>query len=199
MQESQIHDYPGGSGATFEKVWDALMEYKKRQEEDRIQMQESSRKIDKQLEELGKRMGYLNNSFGELAEHLVATGIRKRFNELGYHFGSMSPGGYRILDKDGKDRTEIDILLENDDVMIAVEVKVKPRANDVEHHIGRLKILREYRDSRSDPRKIIGAIAGAVFDAQAKAATIEAGMYVIEQSGDTMKIDVPAGFIPSEW
>jgi len=206
MQESQISDYPKGSGATFENVWDALMEYKKRQEEDRIQreedwkkMQESSRKTDKQLKELGKRMGYLNNSFGELAEHLVAPGIGKRFNELGYHFGSMAPGGYRIIGKDGKDKTEIDILLENDDVMIAVEVKVKPNANDVEHHIGRLKILREYRNSRNDTRKILGAIAGAVFDAQAKAATIEAGMYVIEQSGDTMKIDVPDGFIPAEW
>jgi len=250
MRESQMHDYPKGSGITFENVWDALMEYKKRQEEDRRQMLESYKRLDKQMKEdrkrreeedrkrreeedrkrmeedrkqmkedrkqreedqkqweevrkqmkeTGKRMGDLNNSFGELAEHLVAPGIRKRFNELGYHFGHMSPGGYRILDKDGKHKTEIDILLENDDVIIAVEVKVKPKVNDVEHHIGRLKILREYRSSRNDTRKILGAIAGAIFGAQAKAATIKAGMYVIEQSGDTMKIDVPADFIPIEW
>ena len=235
MRESQKHDYPRGSGITFENVWDALMEYKKRQEEDRRQMRESYKRLDKQMKEdrirreeenrkrmeedrkrmeedqkqweevrkqmkeTGKRVGDLSNSFGELAEHLVAPGIRKRFNELGYHFGHMSPGGYRIIGKDGKDKTEIDILLENDDVMIAVEVKAKPRDNDVEHHIGRLKILREYRNSRNDTRKILGAIAGAIFGEKAKEATIKAGMYVIEQSGDTMKIDVPAGFIPTEW
>lgn len=28
---------------------------------------------------------------------------------------------------------------------------------------------------------------------------IEAGLFVIEQSGDTMKIDVPEGFQPREW
>ena len=32
-----------------------------------------------------------------------------------------------------------------------------------------------------------------------KKAVIEAGLFAIEQSGDTMKIDVPEGFVPSEW
>jgi len=27
----------------------------------------------------------------------------------------------------------------------------------------------------------------------------KSGLYVIEQSGDTMKIDVPEGFVPREW
>ena len=30
-------------------------------------------------------------------------------------------------------------------------------------------------------------------------ATIEAGLYVIEQSGDTMRINVPDGFVPRKW
>jgi len=32
-----------------------------------------------------------------------------------------------------------------------------------------------------------------------KRLTFEAGLYVIEQSGDTMKVDVPEGFVPREW
>ena len=33
----------------------------------------------------------------------------------------------------------------------------------------------------------------------AKQAVLEAGFYVIEQSGDTMRIDIPEGFVPKEW
>jgi hypothetical protein len=38
-----------------------------------------------------------------------------------------------------------------------------------------------------------------VFPAEVKEATIEAGMYVIEQSGDTVRISIPEGFKPREW
>jgi hypothetical protein len=42
-----------------------------------------------------------------------------------------------------------------------------------------------------DPR----GIAGAVFPMEMK----EAALYVIEQSGDTMKINIPKGFQPRDW
>jgi len=70
---------------------------------------------------------------------------------------------------------------------------------DVEQHIKRLEILREFRGRRHDERKIQGAIAGAIFGVAEKKATLEAGLYVVEQSGDTMKIEVPPGFVPREW
>ena len=144
-------------------------------------------------------MGGLHNSFGEIAEHLVAPGIHARFNELGYFFGEVSPGGHKIYGEDGKIKTEIDILLENGETVMAVEVKVKPAVKDVEHHIKRLEILRDWRHKKNDHRKIQGAIAGAVFGSVEKKAVIEAGLYVIEQSGDTMEIDIPDGFIPRDW
>jgi predicted AAA+ superfamily ATPase len=144
-------------------------------------------------------MGGLHNKFGKIAEHLVAPGIAKRFNEMGFRFGSVSPGGHRILDEQGKIKTEVDILLENGDYIVAVEVKTRPALKDIEHHIKRLEILREHRNKIRDYRKIQGAIAGAVFGTEAKAATIEAGMYVLEQSGDTMKMEIPDGFKAREW
>jgi len=148
---------------------------------------------------LNKQMGGLHRRFGELAEHLVAPGIRKRFNEFGYHFDSVSPGGHKIYDENGKVKTEVDILLENGEYIVAVEVKTRPAEHHIEHHKKRLEILREHRNKRNDTRKIQGAIAGAVFPSEVKKAVIEAGMYVLEQSGDTMKIDIPEGFVAREW
>ncbi|MDR1385786.1 MAG: hypothetical protein LBJ67_18335, partial [Planctomycetaceae bacterium] len=94
---------------------------------------------------------------------------------------------------------EIDFVLENQEFIAAVEVKTKPTKKDIPHHIKRLEILRQSRAKINDQRKIIGGIAGAIFRNDVKQATIDAGMFVITQSGDTMQIEVPENFKPKEW
>jgi hypothetical protein len=34
---------------------------------------------------------------------------------------------------------------------------------------------------------------------EVKTATLKAGLYVITQTGDTVKIDIPEGFTPKSW
>jgi hypothetical protein len=80
-----------------------------------------------------------------------------------------------------------------------VEVKSKPSCDDVSDHVQRLNILRLNKDKKGDKRKIYGALAGAVMPANVKAAALKAGFYVITQTGDTVKIDVPEGFTPKAW
>ena len=222
METTSI-DYP--RGITFEQVWAALMEDRERQKEDRERQKESSAKFDREMEKRreefdremeklkerlketerlikknGEQIGGLHNSFGELAEHLVAPGIAGRFNELGYHFNIEIPKRF-IIKEQGKTKAEIDILLVNSDVIIAVEVKSRVQAekenNDIDHHIQRLKILRNHWPM--EQRKLLGAIAGAMFEQGAREAALQAGFFVLEQSGDTMRMDLPEGFVPSEW
>ena len=69
----------------------------------------------------------------------------------------------------------------------------------IEHHIKQMKILREDMVRHNDNRKIYGALAGAIFGTKEKAIAIDAGFFVLEQSGGTMKISVPEGFTPKEW
>jgi hypothetical protein len=174
-------------GLTFEKVWAALMELRESQ-------QETSRVV----KELTRSVGGLNNSFGELAEHLVAPNIKEKFNALGYHFEGIT-GNQRIENEQGQVIAEIDILLENSKYIIAVEVKSKPKNADIDSFSKRLDVLRKFKDKIHDKRKIRGAIAGAVFPEPVKSAVLEAGFYVIEQAGDTVKINIPEGFTPKEW
>jgi hypothetical protein len=208
-----VPDYP--RGITFEQVWAALMEGEKKtdrlheennrrhEENNRIiqEMKEQRKETDRIMKDLSLQMGGLHRSFGELAEHLVAPGIADRFNEMGYHFDSVAPQGIEIYDESRKKiLTEIDLLLENGECLMAVEVKSKPSEKDIAHHTARLEILRDWRKKRQEKQKrILGAIAGAVFPNSLKEAAIEAGFYAIEQSGDTMKISVPEGFKPREW
>ena len=179
----------------------------KMQETDRIvketalQMKQTDRQMketDRQMKETDRKIGELGNRFGELAEHLVAPGIVRRFNDLGYHFDDIIAERVKITDGQGRVLTEIDLLMENRDYSVAVEVKTRPRASYIEHHLRRMELLREHKDRRGDRRKVRGAIAGAVFPQEEKEAAAAAGLYVIEQSGDTMKLSIPEGFVPLE-
>jgi len=183
--DAAVPDYP--RGVTFEQVWAILQD-----------VAEKQRQTEEQMKKTDERMGFLSNRFGELAEHLVAPGINERFNELGYHFSELAEGGLTIKEN-GKVTAEIDLLLQNGNTVMAVEVKAKPKLKHIEEHIKRLEILRDHRHALNDKRKVEGAIAGAIFGIEEKKATLEAGLYVIEQSGDTMKINVPEGFIPKKW
>jgi len=201
---------PTGEGLTFEKVWALFQESDRRMEEQRKEtekiMKESAERVNRQMEETDRKMqetdrkiGELSNRFGELAEHLVAPAIHERFNELGYHFNGAAEGGYIVRDGNGKVLAQVDILLVNKDYIMAVEVKAKPHIKDIEHHIKRLEILKEHWSKFNDTRIIRGAIAGAIFGNAEKQAVIEAGFYALVQSGDTMKLEIPEGFVPREF
>ena len=175
-----------------------------RQETERL-FQESHHETERLFQETARQMkktdeiiGKLGNSFGELAEHLVAPSIEEKFNALGYHFEDIAPNR-KFKNEKGEVIAEIDILLENDEYSVVVEVKSKPKEADIADFRKRLEVLRKYKDKRHDQRKIHGAIAGAVFEDSVKKAVLKAGFYVIEQTGDTVKINVPEGFKPKEW
>jgi ribosomal protein L9 len=207
MAEIAIPDY--AKGATMEDVWAMFREAGEKQKEDRESMKElreSQKETERLLKETqrivarnSRQMGGLHNSIGELVEHLVTPGTVKRFNEIGFHFTDVSPGGRKFFDEQGKVRTQVDILLENGESIMAVEVKTKWHKKDIGHHLRRLEILREIKDKAGDKRKIYGAIALAMGSEVEKEAVLEAGLYLLEQSGDTIQLNLPDGFVPREW
>ena len=134
----------------FEKVWAMFQETALRQKE-----------TDRQMKETNKKIGELGNRFGELAEHLVVPGITEKFNELGFEFEQISQN-IKIKDSAQKIIAEIDLLLENGDIVIAVEIKAKPDRIDIEDHIKRLELLRSRADKKNDKHRFQGAIAGAI-------------------------------------
>jgi len=189
MAETTIPDYP--RGITFEQVWAALMEDRKRHEEDYL-------KLKKNQEITDKIVGDLGNRFGEMVEHLVAPSITEKFRALGFNFEHISQN-HEICNAEGQCIAEIDLLLENGDVVMVVEIKAKPNQKDIKKHIGRIEVLRQRADVRNDTRKFQGAIAGAIMSKAVRDNIHKAGFYAIEQTGDTVKITMPENFKPREW
>jgi len=123
---------PTGEGLTFEKVWATLQENARIQAEGYKEIREIQKETSRKMAKLNKQMGDLHNRFGEMAEHLVVPSIEKRFNELGFHFNHVAPGGYKVLDDTGKVLAQVDILLLNSGHIMAVEVKARVHIKDIE-------------------------------------------------------------------
>jgi hypothetical protein len=172
-------------GLTFEKVWAMFQETDRKFEETRRELKDSSKRLDRQIGDLG-------NKFGAVVEHMMIPNIKEKFNALGYEFGKVSSN---ILIETKEDGTiaEVDIFLENGDCTMAVEVKSQPNAYDVDAHCERMEKLRTYSDKHNDKRKLYGALAGAIISDSARNYALKKGLYVIEQSGDTVTIIEPSG------
>ena len=182
-----------------QKEWEQSREQsQKKWEQSWEQSQKEWEILKVQFKETDRQISKLGNRFGELAEHLVAPNITEKFNKLNFHFENISQN-HVIKDSQGRCLAEIDILLENGDIVIAVEVKAKPIQQDVNEHIKRMAVLRRKADARGDTRKFQGAIAGAIMSESIRNFTHKKGFYVIEQTGDTVKINIPKDFVPREW
>jgi hypothetical protein len=200
-------------GLTFEKVWAALLKsqedfdrrMQKSEEDFNRRMQKSEedferrkKENDRQLQETRQLIGDLGRKFGSAVEHMVAPNLVEKFNALGFTFTKYG-ANIAIADKTRKLAAEIDVFLENGDCAIAVEVKAQLKIDDVKEHAERMEVLRRYADAHQDVRKYYGAVAGAIIHNNVKEYALKTGFYVISQSGDTMRIDVPEDFRPRAW
>jgi hypothetical protein len=138
-------------GLTFEKVWVMFQEADRRiQETERLiqenalQMKETDRLIqenalqmretDRKFKETDRKISKLGSRIGDLVEELITPDILEKFNKLGYVFGKVAPN-VRYGDSHGKIIAEVDLLLENGDIVLAVEAKTNLTDSDVRDHV----------------------------------------------------------------
>jgi hypothetical protein len=191
---------------TFETVWAALQELTESQKEtDRIfkemgkKQEEDARKMKERDDLLSKELGKLGNRFGEMVEYMVVPNLVQKFKKLGFDFEKAYKDAV-IKDEENHIFTEVDITLENGDKVMLVEVKSKPKTEDVTEHIERMEKVKFHSNIHGDKRKYLGAIAGMVFNDNEKEFALKCGLYVIEPSGETFIITAPEGkYAPREW
>jgi hypothetical protein len=188
-------------GLSFEEVWAMLQETDRQMKETDRKIQETDRIVKEnalQMKETDRKISSLGSRLGDLVEEIIFPNIVEKFNKLGYVFGKAGRRvGYRNLQ--GLYLAEVDILLENGDTVLAVEVKTLLTHNDVRDHVQRMEKLRRYADEHGDGRKLLGAVAGGIASEEVKGFAVKSGFFVLEQTGDTVRISVPEDFKPREW
>jgi hypothetical protein len=169
-------------------------------ETDRIVKENAERQkeTDRQMKETDKRVGAITNRFGEMVEYMIIPNLVAKFDEMGFTFTKANRT--EITDRKHNIITEVDAFLENGDTVMIVEIKTKPKIEDINDHIERMEKLRKYADLHDDRRKYLGAMAGVVFSESEKTYALKKGFYVIEPSGETFIITEPKGsYHPQVW
>ncbi|MDR0327267.1 MAG: hypothetical protein LBI05_03115 [Planctomycetaceae bacterium] len=92
-------------------------------------------------------------------------------------------------------------MLEDGDIAILVEVKTTLKTDDILDHIEQMENYRSWIDAnKSEKKRYIGAVAGAVVEDNVIKFAQRKGFYVIVQSGSAFTIVTPPeGFIAKEW
>jgi hypothetical protein len=211
MAENAIHEPQ--RGLSFEDVWAALMEMKEYQKETDLRLQKSHEeterqiaKTDRQIEktiqairELSKEVGGISNRLGEVAQCFFGSDLWRHFDGFEYEFQRLYPY-LPLFNEKNEPLGDIDITLLNGEYVMAIEVKTHLKKKNVEYHAKRLEQIKKYPPAQYRERKLLGGMAGLMIDRDAKDLADEMGIYVIEQSGDAVRLATrPEWFKAREW
>ena len=160
-------------------------------------------KVDKMAERVDRvtaNVGGLNVSMGELIETLFGPHLGEKFDVYQYNL-KRTFKRVPIYDDTSRQRGEIDLLLSNTTVCMALEVKrwLDDKAQ-IDEHIRRMQLIRQYPPAEARGKKLLGAIAGAVVTPEAREYAEQSGFFVLELGGDDVRLlEPPENFQPREW
>lgn len=168
----------------------------------REQSQETDRKIQKTMEEnrrinrqLNQQIGNLGGKWGLFVENLVAPACETIFLDWGIPVHRVSQ---RVRQRRNGDAMEIDVLVLNQNHVLAVEVKSTLSVDDVKDFAEKLSRFREFFPEY-EQRQLYGAVAGIGLDLGADRYAYRQGLFVLVQSGETMAILNDRQFQPRNW
>jgi hypothetical protein len=183
-----------GKTLTFETVWATLT----KMGETVNRMGEKVDKMADKVDRVSENVGGLNRSVGELIETLIAAKLWEKFPEY-----DLKRAYQRLPIYDAKNiqKTDIDILLVNTVMCIAVEVKRElDRMKDVDEHLKRMELIRQYPPEQIGSKQLFGAMAGGVVDPDVKDYAYGSGFFVLELTGESVHlVPPPEGFEPKKW
>ena len=195
---------PDANPPSFESVWAMMQETDRIIKDNALQMRElresqkeTDRILKEQATEANRRIGHLENLFGEVAEYMIAPKLCEKFLEFGLNLPRANRN-VSVNDKLNEIYLEIDIILENGDKAMLVEVKNKLTTERINKHIERLEKMRKYANLHGDKRTFLGAVAGVVVTEEVRNYALNQGFYLIEPSGENFNITPPNGK-PKEW
>ena len=155
------------------------------------QMKETDRKVAEAL----KAVADLGGKWGRFVEGLVAPAAETIFKGWGIELDKVFT---RVKARKNGEMMEIDILAIDGEYAVLIEVKSTLGLDNVKNHLAQLERFKTFFPEYTD-RKVLGAVAGIVIDEGVDRYAYQQGLFVITQSGETVKILNDQHFKPRTW
>jgi hypothetical protein len=151
------------------------------------------------VRELSKETGGISNRLGEVAQCFFGSDLWRHFDGFNYEFQRLYPY-LPLFNEKNEPIGDIDITLLNGEYVMAIEVKTHLKRKNVEYHAKRLEQIKKYPPDQYKGKILLGGMAGLMIDRDAKDLADEMGIYIIEQSGDAVRLAPrPEWFKAREW
>jgi len=161
---------------------------------DRI-LEERFKDTEKTVEKTSNAVYALTGKWSRFVEGLIVPAAERLFKERGIIIDKVSQ---RVKIHHNGDTMEIDILAINGEYAVLIEVKSTLKIDDIKEHIERLgKFKRFFPEYKG--RKVIGAVGGIVIEEGSDKYAYKQGLYVITESGETVRILNDEKFKPKKW
>lgn len=138
------------------------------------ELKESRAKTDEKIRELAEQF---TSTTGHITEGIMHPAAIRVFQEAGYDINRY----YRNLKRKNKQKQtemEVDLLMLDDTLVIAVEIKTDCRKKDIDHFLRQMpkfkKLFPEYRD-----KEVLAAVAAINYDSDASQYAHKQGLLVI--------------------
>jgi hypothetical protein len=159
----------------------------------RVEANRTMEELKKQVQETTKAVNNLTTRWGRFVEEMVEPAVVRLFQERGI---DVTQTMSRLKSQRPGAAMEIDIVAVNGSELVAVECKSRLSKDDVNDFLTRLQRFKvafpQFRDFR-----IYGAVAGIEIDQGIDAYAYRQGLFVIKQSGETVKIANDTQFQPA--
>lgn len=156
---------------------------------------EKFQETDKRIKEVTENIGRLGNKLGDFVEEMVRPAAVRLFRELGIEVHEVYQNVSATRSNEG---IEIDLLVVNENHVIAIECKSTLGIDDVNDHLQRLEKLKRLLPAYAN-KQLMGAVAAMVVPENVANYAHRNGLYVIGQTGDQLVLRNDLKFKTKMW
>ena len=162
-------------------------------------LKRSQRESEKSRKDFNKRLGEVTGTWGKFVAEMVKPRIIKMFKDKGIMIKTALQNVVGLIGD--KKYYEIDLLLINSQIAVAVEVKSSLSVDDVKEHLDRLEKIQKVQPERINMASatLYGAVAGIIVENDADKYAYKHGLFVLRQKGSIVQIMNDKEFVPKEW
>jgi hypothetical protein len=180
---------------TLEDIWKLFQETDRQMKETDRKMKENNDKLTEKIEKVSTDLGRLGNKLGDFIEEMLYPAAVRLFKERGIEVHEVHRNVSAHRNGEG---IEVDLLVVNDTVAIAIECKSTLSIDDVNEHLERMDKLKRVLPSNAD-KQVMGAVTGMIIPDNVAQYAYKKGLFVIGQTGDQLVVRNDLNFKAKIW
>ena len=184
---------------TLDDVWKLFQESDKKiekiNEKLAFEIEKVNRELSIEVEKINTSVGRLGSKFGYFIEEMLYPAAVRLFKERGIEVHEVHRNVSAHRNGEG---IEVDLLVINDTVAVAIECKSTLSIDDVDEHLDRLDKLKRVLPSNAN-KQVMGAVTGMIIPDNVARYAYKKGLFVIGQTGEQLVVRNDLKFKPKIW